>query len=202
MTSELVKFPSHNTVIFPESNLLSIPFPRHHRDRDVTCHPQLEQWTWTRSSEPCHHSRFHSTRTIPTKRHPSYDTFKQCFLMEADAGNNEDAHRQMLARCLGFWKDGWSRSDVHRSFYQTLWVFQSPTCQLEPHSFSVRQNKGSTPAPSEYPSRPSFEMHSPFFSEAVEPAPRDHQNAKRLVSMLSNSMTPKLSYCFEGFKAW
>ena len=29
-----------------------------------------------------------------------YDAFNQCILMEADAGNN--AHRQMLARCLGY----------------------------------------------------------------------------------------------------
>ena len=66
--------------------------------------------------------------------------------------------------------------------------------------FLVRQNKGHTPAPSEHPSRPSFKMRNDLFSEAVEPAPRDHLAAKKSVSMLSNSTTSILSYYFKGFK--
>ena len=31
-----------------------------------------------------------------------YDAFNQCVLMEADASNNGNAHRQMFARCLGY----------------------------------------------------------------------------------------------------
>ena len=68
--------------------------------------------------------------------------------------------------------------------------------------FLVRQNKGHTPAPSENSSRPSFKMRNDLFSEAVEPAPRDHLAAKRSVSMLSNFATSILGYSFEGFKAW
>ncbi|KXN89770.1 hypothetical protein AN958_05310 [Leucoagaricus sp. SymC.cos] len=46
-----------------------------------------------------------------------------------------------------------------------------------------RRSKGRTPAPSEHPSRPSFEMHSAFFSEAVEPAPMDHRSAKKCIKL-------------------
>jgi len=42
-----------------------------------------------------------------------------------------------------------------------------------------RKNKGHTPTPTEHPSRPSFDYHSTYFSEAVNPAPKDHQTAKR-----------------------
>ena len=77
----------------------------------------------------------------------------------------------------------------------------TPTCQLEPYSCLVRRDKGPTPGPSEHLSHASFSMHSTFFGAAVDPAPRDHQAAKKSVSMLSNSTTPTLSYSFEGFKA-
>lgn len=49
----------------------------------------------------------------------------------------------------------------------------------------VRRNKGRTPTPSEHPSRPSFEVHSSFFSVVADPAPRDHTAAKQSVSSSS-----------------
>ena len=38
----------------------------------------------------------------PNTEAPLYDAFNLCILMEADAGHNGNAHRQMFARCLGY----------------------------------------------------------------------------------------------------
>ncbi|TEB29329.1 hypothetical protein FA13DRAFT_674769 [Coprinellus micaceus] len=42
-----------------------------------------------------------------------------------------------------------------------------------------RQDKGATPAPSEHPSRLSFDRDRDFFSGTIEPTPKDHRAAKR-----------------------
>ena len=119
------------------------------------------------------------------------------------------AHKSMFAKPIS--KLGHTKSDkviyvLHRSFYQTLCVLlrcRSPTCQLEHYSFLVRQVKGptqATPAPSEQPSPPLFEMQSAFNFFLLKRWNRCLgiiERPKKLVSMLSDSTMPKLSYPFE-----
>ena len=45
----------------------------------------------------------------------------------------------------------------------------------------VKQSKGATPAPSEHPSRPSFEEEVYLFKCALDEAPINHRSAKKLV---------------------
>jgi hypothetical protein len=152
-----------------------------------------------------------------------HEAYRQCVMMETEAGGNGET--LMLARCLGYLileLPGESNQVVAHEVVACNADFQEmaklshlyidhlirlcKSCfSFNHHSslihFLVRQTKGKTPAPSDHPSRPSFELHRAFFSEAVESAPRDHQSAKKSVSMLSNSSTPTLSYSLEGFKA-
>ena len=162
----------------------------------------------------------------PYKEALLHDAYNQCVMMETNAADEETL---MLARCLGYLMlelpgeaNGTVANEVvacnanfeematlsHLYIDHLIRLCESCLAFNHQHANSslihilVRQNKGKTPPPSDHPSRPSFGTRSASFSEAVEPAPRDHKTAKKSVSMLSNSATPTLSYSFEGFKAW
>jgi len=49
---------------------------------------------------------------------------------------------------------------------------------------SVRSSKGPTPAPSEHPSRPSFDDERDMNSDVITEAPQDHRTAKHQVNPL------------------
>ena len=140
---------------------------------------------------------------------PSYDAYKCCLEKEIEAGNNPNL--LMYARCLGYLLLEAPTTDAqdflaheiiecatHRTDMDMLAEFYIShlfrLCMLFcaiwcfPFSFScyiVRRDKGRMPTPSEHPSRPSFEMHSSFFSVVADPAPRNHTTAKQSVSLFS-----------------
>ena len=110
----------------------------------------------------------------PNTEAPLYGAFNQCNLMEADAGN--DGNAQMLARYLGFlmlklpheakeivsheidvcYADFEKMADLAQMYIVNhlirlcesyLLRFQSPTCQLEPHSFFSPTKQRKYPRP-------------------------------------------------------
>ncbi|KJA18783.1 hypothetical protein HYPSUDRAFT_69697 [Hypholoma sublateritium FD-334 SS-4] len=120
----------------------------------------------------------------PSTQAPLHDAYEECLMMEASVGTDKDA--LVFPRCLGYLILELPHEagevvahevvDCHASFDR----MRSLSLFYIDHLIRLfRQSKGPTPAPSEHPSRPSFEMHRNFFNEAVEPAPASHQAAKK-----------------------
>jgi hypothetical protein len=143
----------------------------------------------------------------PNKEAPLHDAYSQCVMMETNTGDEEVL---MLARCLGYLmlelpgeanevmanevvacNDNFEEMATLSHLYidhlirlcESCFAFNHQHANSRLFYFLVRQNEGQTPSSSDHSSPPSFEMCSASFSEAVDPAPRDHQTAKRSVSM-------------------
>ena len=62
--------------------------------------------------------------------------------------------------------------------------------------YRFRQNKGCTPAPSDHPSRDSFQMHRNFYINAMTEPPQDHSTATKAVSPPATSRVYVSNYDF------
>ncbi|KAF8267683.1 hypothetical protein EI94DRAFT_1729918 [Lactarius quietus] len=112
---------------------------------------------------------------------PWFSAYDRC--LQLQASNPEWA---MHARCLGYLLSE-AIDDGSRHYIAREIVNCTGNDKLKDlakfyidHLFRLfRQNKGRTPAPSYHSSRDSFENERGFYSATVEPAPKDHSQAKK-----------------------
>jgi len=98
------------------------------------------------------------------------DAFSQCIQMETDANVNGNEQRLILARCLGFLMQELPQEASELVANEIVACLANFDQMSDLALFYInhlirlfRRNKGRTPAPSQHPSRPSFELHSGFF---------------------------------------